>query len=109
MRFSTLPSSLPKPGKLAIAQRNREEEEKNLHNDSRAGECGILSYPKHHRSRKAEGGGLQMAGVVETNGQSVMHSVDERGWRWLWDEQGGRTGAGGMREEEAVARRAQGN
>lgn len=51
-------------------QRNRE----NLPNGSKAEECEILSYPKHC-SKKAEGGGLEITEAVETNGHSVMCSV----------------------------------
>lgn len=71
-------------------QRNRE----NLPNGSKAEECEILSYPKHC-SKKAEGGGLEITEVVETNGHSVMCSVVNKGWKWLWNEQDEKTGTQG--------------
>lgn len=74
---------------IAVVQRHKE----NLPNDSRAGECEMLSYPKHC-SRK-EGGGVEITEVMETNEHSGMCGVDKKGREWLYNDQDEKTDAQG--------------
>lgn len=74
---------------IAVVQRHKE----NLPNDSRAGECEMLSYPKHC-SRK-EGGGVEITEVMETSEHSGIRSVDKKGREWLYNDQDEKTDARG--------------